>query len=140
MKTRRSDLVDVVFVCKRESTELYELPADESITRDLRLRGMLSAALFGETDDATATGRSNGSIDAKLAALSGDFGLRSSDIEEIADLIPRDSCVAFLLLEHEWTKEFRDSIVRSNGHILAHGWVNETTFPDSPVGHPAIDL
>ena len=50
-----------------------------------------------------------------LAAETGEIGLDSGAIDEIADLIPRGSAAAFFLLEHLWAVGLKKALQNSNG-------------------------
>ena len=81
-------LVDAVYVSKDEHGDLTEIKASDLSDDEVVLLGMLSGALFGYG----AAGESGMELGAELggmaAAESGEFGLDSDDIDEIADLYP----------------------------------------------------
>ncbi|HYP60202.1 MAG TPA: DUF6325 family protein [Thermomicrobiales bacterium] len=121
-------LVDAVYVSKDEHGDLTEIQASDLSDDEVVLLGMLSGALFGYG----ASGESGMELGAELggmaAAESGEFGLDSDDIDEIADLIPRGTGAAFLLIEHLWAIGLKESIRNSNGFVIAHGWVTPETL------------
>src|SRR6187200_589689 len=84
-------LVDAVFIAKDEHGDLTEIRTSDISEDEAVLLGTLSGALFGYG----AAGELGAEIGAELgglaAAESGEFGLDSNDIDEIADLIPRGS-------------------------------------------------
>jgi uncharacterized membrane protein len=121
-------LVDAVYVSKDEHGDLTEIKATDISEDEAVLLGMLSGALFGYG----AAGEEGMELGAELggmaAAESGEFGLDSDDIDEIADLIPRGTGAAFLLLEHLWAIGLKESIRNSLGSVIAHGWITPETL------------
>jgi uncharacterized membrane protein len=63
-----------------------------------------------------------------LAAEEGEFGLDSDDIDQIADLIPRGSAAALILLEHLWAIGLKEAVGNANGTVIAHGWITPATL------------
>jgi uncharacterized membrane protein len=121
-------LVDAVFISKDEHGDLNEIRASDISEDEAVLLGMLAGALFGYG----AGGEEGAELGAELgglaAAESGEFGLNSADIDEIADLIPRGSAAAFILLEHLWAIGLKEAIREANGAVIAHGWVTPATL------------
>jgi uncharacterized membrane protein len=120
-------LVDAVFVAKDEHGDLTEIRASDVSEDEAVLLGTLAGALFGYG----AAGEEGAQLGAELgglAAEAGEFGLEGEDIEEIADLIPRGSAAAFILLEHLWAVGLKESLQNTNGVVLAHGWVTPATL------------
>ena len=120
-------LVDAVFVSKDEHGELNELRATDISHEEAILMGTLTGALFGygaAGDDGAERGAEIG----MLAAEEGEFGLTSDDIDEIADLIPRGSATAFLLLEHLWATGLKEAVRNSDGQVIAQGWITPATL------------
>ena len=72
--------------------------------------------------------RSAAELGGLAAAESGEFGLDSEDIDEIADLIPRGSAAAFILLEHLWAVGLKEAIRNASGAVIAHGWITPETL------------
>jgi uncharacterized membrane protein len=116
-------LVDAVFVAKDEHGDLTEVRASDLSEDEAVLLGTLSGALFGYG----AAGEEGAALGAELGGLAaaeqGEFGLDSEDIDAIADLIPRGSAAAFLLLEHLWAIGLKEAIRNANGAVIAHGWI-----------------
>jgi uncharacterized membrane protein len=120
-------LVDAVFVAKDEHGDLTEIRASDVSEDEAVLLGTLAGALFGYG----AAGEEGAALGAELGGLAaegGEFGLDGEDIDEIADLIPRGSAAAFLLLEHLWAIGLKEAIRNSNGAVIAHGWVTPATL------------
>jgi uncharacterized membrane protein len=121
-------LVDAVFIAKDEHGDLTEIRASDISEDEAVLLGTLSGALFGYG----AAGELGAEIGAELgglaAAESGEFGLDSNDIDEIADLIPRGSAAAFILLEHLWAVGIKEAIQNADGAVIAHGWITPATL------------
>jgi uncharacterized membrane protein len=120
-------LVDAVYVSKDKYGDLTEIKVSDISEEEAVLLGTLAGALFGNG----AAGERGLELDAEiggLAAEAGEFGLDHDDINEIADLIPARSAVAFILLEHLWAIELKESIANSNGAVIAHGWVTPSTL------------
>jgi len=118
-------LVDAIFVAKDEHGELTHIQATDLDHDELVLLGVLARALFdiGETGDIDFDEIFNG-----LDAGHGEFGLSSDDIDEVADLIPRGTAAAFLLLEHVWAIGLKESNRTAGGRVIAHGWVTPQTL------------
>jgi uncharacterized membrane protein len=120
-------LVDAVFVAKDEHGDLNEIRASDLSEDEAVLLGTLAGALFGygaAGDEGAELGAELGG----LAAEGGEFGLDEDDIDEIADLIPRGSAVAFILLEHLWAKGLKEAVRNANGAVIAHGWIRPETL------------
>jgi len=121
-------LVDAVYVSKDEHGELTEIEATDLSEDEAVLLGMLSGALFGYG----AGGEEGMELGAELgglaAAESGEFGLDHDDIDEIADLIPRGTGAAFILLEHVWAIGLKEAVRNSDGVVIAHGWITPATL------------
>jgi uncharacterized membrane protein len=120
-------LVDAVFVAKDEHGDLNEIRASDLSEDEAILLGTLAGALFGYG----AAGEEGAVLGAEfggLAGEAGEFGLDREDIDEIADLIPRGSAAAFLLLEHLWAIGLKESLRNANGEVIAHGWVTPASL------------
>jgi uncharacterized membrane protein len=120
-------LVDAVYVAKDEHGDLIEIKASDISKEEAVLLGTLAEALFGYG----AAGERGLELGAELGGLTveaGEFGLDRDDIDEIADLIPARSTVAFILLEHLWALGLKESIANSNGAVIAHGWVTPSSL------------
>jgi uncharacterized membrane protein len=120
-------LVDAVYVSKDEHGDLTEIKASDISKEEAVLLGTLAGALFGY-GAAGERGLELGAEIGGLAAEAGEFGLDRDNIDEIADLIPARSAVAFILLEHLWAIGLKQSIANSNGAVIAHGWVTPSTL------------
>ena len=102
-------LVDAVFVSKDEHGDLNEIRASDLSEDEAVLLGTLSGALFGYG----AAGEEGAVLGAELGGLAaeqGEFGLSADDIDAIADLIPRGSAAAFILLEHLWAIGLKEAL------------------------------
>ena len=120
-------LVDAVFVAKDEHGDLNEIRASDLSEDEAVLLGTLAGALFGYG----AAGEEGAELGAELgglAAENGEFGLTADDIDEIADLIPRGSAAAFILLEHLWAIGLKEALRNANGAVIAHGWLTPATL------------
>jgi uncharacterized membrane protein len=120
-------LVDAVFVAKDEHGDLNEIRASDLSADEAVLLGTLAGALFGYG----AAGEEGAVLGAEiggLAAEQGEFGLDGEDIDEIADLIPRGSAAAFLLLEHLWAIGLKEALRNADGEVIAHGWLTPATL------------
>jgi uncharacterized membrane protein len=120
-------LVDAVFVSKDEHGDLNEIRVSDLSADEAVLLGSLAGALFGY-GAAGEEGVDLGAALGGLAAEEGEFGLKADDIDAIADLIPRGSAAAFLLLEHLWAIGLKESLQNSNGRVVAHGWLTPATL------------
>jgi len=120
-------LVDAVFVSKDEHGELNEIRASDLSAEEAVLLGTLAGALFGYG----AGGEKGIEIGVELgmlAAEEGEFGLDSDDIDQIADLIPRGTAAAFILLEHLWAIGLKEAVANAHGAVIAHGWITPATL------------
>ena len=120
-------LVDAVFIAKDEHGDLNEIEASDLSEDEAVLLGTLAGALFGYG----AAGEEGVELGAELGGLAaegGEFGLDRDDIDEIADLIPRGSAAAFILLEHLWAIGLKEALQNTNGAVIAHGWVTPDTL------------
>jgi uncharacterized membrane protein len=120
-------LVDATFVSKDEHGDLTAIEASDLDPEEAILLGTLSGALFGYG----AAGENGAAIGAELggmAAEQGEFGLTAHQIDEIADLIPRGSAAAFILLEHLWAIGLKEALRNTNGEVIAHGWLTPKTL------------
>jgi uncharacterized membrane protein len=121
-------LVDAVFVSKDEHGDLNEIRATDISKDEAVLLGTIAGALFGYG----AAGEEGLEVGAELGGLavaeSGEFGLDRDDIDEIADLIPRGTAAAFILLEHLWAIGLKEALRNSNGAVIAHGWLTPATL------------
>ena len=117
-------LVDAVFVAKDEQGGMTktECPAGGMCAE--QLPGALARLLFG---DGTPSAIDQIKIGA-LAGDGGDFGLDKNVVDQIVDLIPRESLTAFVLLEHLWVDEFRQMLRSFGGQVIAHGWATFETL------------
>lgn len=94
-------LVDGVFASKDADGNLVAIEASNLSDEELALLGTLARALFGygvAGDEGADIGIESG----LLAAEDGSFGLTAGDLEGIAEDVPADSAVLFLLIEHQW--------------------------------------
>jgi uncharacterized membrane protein len=120
-------LVDATFIAKDEHGDLNEIRASDVSEDEAVLLGTIAGALFGYG----AAGEEGAALGAEfggLAAEAGEFGLDSEDIDEIADLIPRGSAAAFILLEHLWAIGLKEALINAGGAVIAHGWVTPATL------------
>jgi uncharacterized membrane protein len=120
-------LVDAVFVSKDEHGDLIEIRATDLSREEVVLLGTLAGALFGY-GAAGEEGLEIGAELGMLAAEEGEFGLDSDDIDQIADLIPRGTAAAFILLEHLWAIGVKEAVINANGAVIAHGWITPATL------------
>jgi uncharacterized membrane protein len=120
-------LVDAVFVSKDEHGDLIEIRATDLSREEVVLLGTLAGALFGY-GAAGEEGLEIGAELGMLAAEEGEFGLDSDDIDQIADLIPRGTAAAFILLEHLWAIGLKEAVINANGAVIAHGWITPATL------------
>jgi uncharacterized membrane protein len=120
-------LVDSVFVSKDDHGDLNEIRASDLSKDEAVLLGTLAGALFGYGADGDE-GIERGAEIGMLAAEEGEFGLGRDDVDEIADLIPRGSAAAFLLLEHLWAVGLKEAIQNSDGAVIAQGWITPATL------------
>jgi uncharacterized membrane protein len=120
-------LVDALFVSKDEHGDLTEIRASDITKDEAILLGTLAGGLFGY-GAAGEEGLEVGAELGMLAAEEGEFGLDSDDIDQIADLIPRGSAAAFILLEHLWAIGLKEAVGNANGAVIAHGWITPATL------------
>jgi uncharacterized membrane protein len=120
-------LADAVFVSKDEHGELNEINVSDINKEDAVLLGTLTGALFDDGAAGDEGIRRSANI-GMLAAEEGEFGLTSDDINEIADLIPRGTETAFLLLEHLWAIGLKEAVRNSDGQVIANGWITPATL------------
>jgi uncharacterized membrane protein len=120
-------LVDAIFVSKDEHGDLIEIRASDLSQDEAILLGILSGALFGY-GAAGEEGIELGAELGGLAAEGGEFGLDEDQIDEIADLIPRGTAAAFILLEHLWAIGLKEAVRNDNGVVIAHGLITPATL------------
>lgn len=120
-------LVDAVWVSKDEHGDLNQIRVSDLIEEEVVLLGTLAGALFGY-GAAGEEGMAVGAELGMLAAEAGDFGLDGDDILEIADLIPRGSSTAIILLEHLWAIGIKESVINAGAKVIAQGWVTPATL------------
>jgi uncharacterized membrane protein len=120
-------LVDAVFVSKDEHGDLNEIRVSDLSEEEAVLLGTLAGALFGY-GAAGEEGLQIGAEVGMLAAEEGEFGLDGDDIDQIADLIPRGTAAAFILLEHLWAIGLKEAIGNAHGAVIAHGWITPATL------------
>lgn len=117
-------LVDGVFVEKDEQGGISRAESARAYTAAMRLPGVLARVFFGDE-----TGRPGDQFEiGRLASEGGEFGLDKNAIDQIVDLIPRQSLTVFLLLEHLWADEFTWMLGKCGGHVIAHGWATAETL------------
>lgn len=122
-------LVDGVFVAKNENGDLSEIRSSDIGEDAAALLGTLAGALFGS--GAASAAEAKGGLGRELgmfAAEGGDLGLGREEIDVIADLIPRNSIAAFLLIEHVWAIGVKEAVSNGNGVVIAHGWLSPATL------------
>jgi uncharacterized membrane protein len=117
-------LVDAVFVAKNDQGDLVKIRDCRFSPEDAVLRGLLSSTLFEPRDERRRRSAELGA----LAADAGEFGLNRDDIDQIADLIPRNSAAALVLLEHLWAIDLKERVIQANGTVIAHGWITPSTL------------
>jgi len=120
-------LVDAAFVSKDEhghanAVKVTDLDASETI-----LLGAIAGALFGFGAYGESGVDQGAEIGMQLAE-DGLFGLSSDDIDEIADRIPRGTAATLILLEHLWAIDLKEAIQKSDGAVIAQGWVTPSTL------------
>jgi uncharacterized membrane protein len=120
-------LVDAILVSKDEHGDLNEIRASDITKDEAILLGTLEGALFGYGAGGEE-GMELGAEIGMLAAEEGEFGLDSDDIDQIADLIPRGSAAALILLEHLWAIGLKEAVGNANGTVIAHGWITPATL------------
>ncbi len=120
-------LVDAVFVAKDEHGDINEIRVSDLSKDEAVLLGTIAGALFGY-GAAGEEGMELGAEIGMLASEEGEFGLDSDDIDQIADLIPRGSAAALILLEHLWAIGLKESVGNANGVVIAHGWITPATL------------
>jgi uncharacterized membrane protein len=120
-------LVDAVWVAKDENGELDEIRATDFTQDEAVLLGTLAGALFGYGAAGTA-GLELGAEAGMFASADGEFILDRDDIDRIADLIPRGTSAAFILLEHLWAIGLKETVINENGAVIAHGWITPASL------------
>jgi|SwirhisoilCB1_FD_contig_91_1482012_length_1520_multi_2_in_0_out_0_3 uncharacterized membrane protein len=119
-------LVDAVFISKDEHGDLNEIQVSDLSKDEAVLLGTIAKALVGY-----GVAGEEGAEIALLEGLApegGEFGLDSEDIDEIADLIPRGTAAAFLMVEHLWAIGLKEAIRNADGTVIAHGWITPATL------------
>ena len=117
-------LVDAVFIAKDAQGGMMKAEYPTVGASVVQLPGALAHLLFG---DGTPSAVDQLKIGA-LAGDGGDFGLDKNAIDQIVDLIPRESLTAFVLLEHLWADELREMLRSCGGQVIAHGWATSETL------------
>src|SRR4051794_38403450 len=120
-------LVDAAVIAKDEHGDSNAIKVTDLHAEDSVLPGTIASALFGfgaSRDGALGSGAEFG----MLLAEDGLFGLSSDDIDEIADRIPRGTSATFILLEHLWAIEFKESMHNADGIAIAQGWITPATL------------
>jgi uncharacterized membrane protein len=120
-------LVDAVFISKDQHGDLNEIKATDLSQDELVLLGTLAGALLGY-GAAGDKGMELGAQGGMLAAEGGEFGIDNDDIDQIADLIPRGSAVAVLLLEHLWAIGLKEAVGNANSTVIANGLITPATL------------
>jgi|SRR4051794_23511508 len=120
-------LVDAVFVAKNDQGDLVKIRDCRFSPEDAVLLGLLSSVLF---ESRVVRSQRSAELGA-LAADAGEFGLNRDDIDQIADLIPRNSSAVFVLLEHLWAIDLKERVIQANGTVIAHGWITPSTLSAS---------
>jgi uncharacterized membrane protein len=120
-------LVDAVFVSKDENDNLNAIKATDIDHNEAVLLGTIAGALFG-FGALGEEGIDLGAEVGRLSAENGVFGLSSDDIDEIADRIPRGTAAAFILLEHLWAIDLKETVRLADGEVIAQGWITPTTL------------
>jgi uncharacterized membrane protein len=120
-------LVDAVWVSKRENGDLEEIRASDFSPDEAVLLGTLAGALFGYGAVGDA-GIELGAEAGMFASADGEFILDRDDIDRIADLIPRSTSAAFILLEHLWAIGLKEAVINENGAVIAHGWITPASL------------
>ena len=69
-----------------------------------------------------------GALQAASSVVNREFGLAERDLEEFADLLPRDSLSLFMLIEHRWAIPLTSALAASGGQIRAYGWISPATL------------
>jgi len=115
-------LVDAVWVSKNEDGALSEIRTTDFTREEAQLLGILAGALFGYGATGAA-GLEVGAEAGMFASADGEFILDRDDIDRIADLIPRGTAAAFILLEHLWAIGLKEAVISENGAVIAHGWI-----------------
>jgi uncharacterized membrane protein len=121
-------LVDAAWVAKDEHGELTEIRVSDISEEEAVLLGTLAGALFGYGAAGEAGAELGAEIGGLAAAETGEFGLDQDDLDAIADLIPRGTSAAFLLLEHLWAVGLKEAVRNADGAVLAHGWITPATL------------
>jgi uncharacterized membrane protein len=117
-------LVDAVFVAKDAHGGMTKAELAPGSKVAAPLPGALARLLFGD-------GAMSAIDQINIGALAGDggeFGLDKNAIDQIVDLIPRESLTAFVLLEHLWVDELRQLMRMCGGRVIAHGWATSETL------------
>ena len=52
-----------------------------------------------------------------------DFGADMSELENLAEALPKGSSAAMLIIEHLWLKEFKDAVMNAGGELLAQAFI-----------------
>jgi uncharacterized membrane protein len=120
-------LVDAVFVSKDNHGDSNAIKVSDLDEEETILLGTIAGALFG-FGASGEEGIDRGAEIGMHLAEDGLFGLSSDDIDEIADRIPRGTAATFILLEHLWAIDLKESIQSADGAVIAQGWVTPTTL------------
>ena len=123
-------LIDGVFASKDADGNLVAIDASDLGDEELALLGTLARALFGY-GVAGEEGAEIGAESGLLAAEDGSFGLTAEDLEGIAEDVPADSAVLFLLIEHQWALGVKDAVLAANGIVIANGFITPATLVEA---------
>ena len=113
-------LIDAIFVRKQQSGALQVVQGSDLTDWERVEFGAVIGGLIGLGAGGEA-GAEAGIIAGAEAFAEREFGLSLSEIQDIADQIPRGSAVLILLIEHLWAKKFKEALIDTGGVVLAQG-------------------
>lgn len=121
-------LIDLRFVYKDADGSVSTIEATQ-LDEDERIRfGAAVGALIGLGAGGTEGARRGAEVGAVRAA-GRDYGMDEHVIrEEVIEAIPNDSAAAFLLIEHLWARDLKQSLRDAGGSLIAQGMLEPETF------------
>lgn len=121
-------VLDALAIQKNKDGAIITLSGSD-LTPEQRMEyGAIVGALMGFGATRTEEGLEAGAELGAESFANHNFGLSASDIQAIADDVPKGSTAVIVLIEHMWALPLKEAVEQAGGAVLAQGMVRPETL------------
>jgi len=121
-------LIDLQFVYMDADGNVSTIEATQ-LDEDERMRFGAAIGALIDLGAGGVAGARRGAEAGVVRAAERDYGIDESVIrDEVIEAIPNDSAAAFLLIEHLWARDFKQSLRDAGGSLVVQGMLEPETL------------